>query len=241
MVSRFMSAIVVLCITLAASAALAYPAITRPVEDTAGVLSPAEIEDLAARIQSHRAATSVQIAVLTVPSTNGEPISDYSIAVASAWGGGQHGVDNGILVTLAINDHRSRIEVGSGLEARVTDSYASQLLTGAQPSFRARQYGDGLRSIVGALIVATGGAPASVASWHPQQPADNGWPTWLIVLIVIGVIIAIAVIVAIMQNGGGIDLCFIFFDGGGGGGGSSNSDGGGGGGDFGGGGSDGGW
>ena len=191
-ISRFgLSMLAVLLTLTVATSAIAYPAITHPVTDLAGVLTPAEVEDIAARELDHFQRTHVQIAVLTVPTTNGEPIEDFANGVAGQWRGGQAGQNNGVLVVLAIRDHRSRIEVGSGLEAQVTDSQAVELLDSMRPSFRASQFGDGLRGIVGALIVATGGNPQMVtqAGWryHPM-PAQHssGDHTVLILFIILG-------------------------------------------------------
>ena len=225
-----LSLLAVLLTLTVATSAHAYPAITHPVTDLAGVLTPAEVEDIAARELDHFQRTHVQIAVLTVPTTNGEPIEDFTNGVAGQWRGGQAGQNNGVLVVLAIQDHRSRIEVGSGLEAQVTDSQAVELLDSMRPSFRASQFGDGLRGIVGALIVATGGNPQMITqagwSYHPMPAQHSGDHTVLILLIILGGFLFLLMLWWMARDNGGRrgysggrsygggSSTFVYFDGG---------------------------
>lgn len=141
--------------------------IEHAVNDYANVLSPSDENELSRLVAVHRDATGVQIALLTVSTTDDEPIDDFSHRVASAWGGGQHGRDNGVLVTLAINDHRSRIEVGRGLEASLTDGTARQLLDEVRPALRGGDYLGAFRSIVGGIVLHTG------ALSFPQEPVAS--------------------------------------------------------------------
>ncbi len=119
----------------------ALPVITAPVNDYAGVLQPNEVERIASRIRDHQTRTTNQIALLVVRNLEGLPIEDYTLRVAREWGGGQRGHDNGILVVFAIDEHRSRIEVGPGLQAAVPDSAATAILHNRRSQLRAAQYG----------------------------------------------------------------------------------------------------
>lgn len=156
------------------------PRIEHPVTDLANVLSAPEREGLSQRLLDHRARTHVQIALLTIQSTNGEAIEDFSHRTAEAWGGGQRGIDNGVLVTLAIQDHRSRIEVGRGLEAALPDSYCRGLLDASRPFLRAADYAGAFSGIITGIVTRTGGLtlaeppPAPVAIRAPTVQPDSG-------------------------------------------------------------------
>jgi uncharacterized protein len=111
------------------------------VSDFAGVVdaqSKAEIESYAARVQQ---ATGAQLAFVTIPTLEGEPIEDVANDLFHAWGIGQKGEDNGAMVLLSIRDHKSRMEVGGGLGGVVPDGMAGLLLDDMRPALRQGQYG----------------------------------------------------------------------------------------------------
>src|SRR6202161_1580046 len=114
------------------------------VSDFAGVVdagSKAEIESYASRIQQ---ATGAQLAFVTVQSLQGEPIEDVANDLFHAWGIGRKGEDDGALVLLSIEDHKSRLEVGGGLGGAVPDGMAGLLLDDMRPALRRNQYGPAL-------------------------------------------------------------------------------------------------
>src|SRR5919112_1651667 len=92
--------------------ALEVPPLTGRVVDLAGVLPPATAEELSAALQAHEAKTSNQVAVLIVPSLEGEPLFDFSHRVATTWNLGRKGMDNGALLLIAVKDRKVRVEVG---------------------------------------------------------------------------------------------------------------------------------
>ena len=96
--------------------ALSVPSMNGPVNDKAGILRSSEETELAAFLNSVNNQTSVQIAVLTIPSLEGESLEDYSIRVVDSWKLGQKDTDNGVLLLIALEDRKIRIEVGYGLE-----------------------------------------------------------------------------------------------------------------------------
>jgi uncharacterized protein len=145
------------------------PPITRPVTDLTGLVPKDEVASIERRLLDHHAVTHVQLAVLLVRSTNGEPIDDYAHRVATAWAGGRKGEDKGALVVLAVDDRRSRIEVGYGLEAALPDAKARDLLDAAEPHLCAQAYGAAVGAIVDGMIAATGGAAASAKSDDPAN------------------------------------------------------------------------
>jgi uncharacterized protein len=122
-------------------------ALSRPtgfVNDRAGVIdatSEAQIEKLCQELESK---TGAELVIVTVSSLDGEPIEDYAVNLFKAWGIGKKAQDNGLLLLAVIQDRRSRIEVGYGLEPVITDGYAGDVLRSLRPYFRAGQYGPGL-------------------------------------------------------------------------------------------------
>ena len=148
--------------TASTSPLTSVPIIDAPVTDLAGLLAPEELQALDARVRAVRDETGVQMAVLTVPALPvGMPIEDFSLQVADQWGGGS-ARDDGLLVTMAWRDRRSRIEVGYGLEGYVTDAEAGQLLQDAAPYLRAND-------TAGALGLVVDGLHGQVASLRPGE------------------------------------------------------------------------
>jgi uncharacterized protein len=128
------------------------------VNDYGNMISPAVEADLTAKLKSFEASDSTQIVILTVPSLKGEPIEDYSIKVAEAWKIGQAGKDNGIIVTVSKEDRKMRIEVGRGLEGKLTDLTAGRIIDQVmKPRFREGNFDAGFSATVSALIDATRG------------------------------------------------------------------------------------
>ncbi len=114
------------------------------VSDFANSIDPstkASLEAYAAEVQQ---STGAQMAFVTVSTLDGEPIEDVTYTLFRAWGVGQKKDDNGVLFLLAINDRRSRLEVGKGLEGILPDGLDGLLLTQMRPSLRQGQYGQAL-------------------------------------------------------------------------------------------------
>ena len=160
--------------TLAAFTAFAadVPYLTGRVVDNAEILSPAARQKLDAAMAAHEKATTNQVVVLTVGSLDGESVEGFATRVFEAWKLGQKGKDNGVLVLVAPNDRRMRIEVGYGLEGTLTDAQAARIIRDRMtPRFKANDYDGGV--IAGVLsIVGTLEGRASDAS--PPDGAKKG-------------------------------------------------------------------
>ncbi|NWF73589.1 MAG: TPM domain-containing protein [Nitrospirae bacterium] len=114
--------------TALASWALDVPPLTARVVDLAHVL-PAEIAaSLTRDLEAHETKTSNQVAVLILPSLEGEPLEEFSHRVATTWKLGQKGTDNGVLLLIALRERKVRIEVGYGLEGTLTDLRAAHII-----------------------------------------------------------------------------------------------------------------
>lgn len=111
-----------------ASWALDVPPLTGRVVDLAHVLPPEIASSLNRDLETHESKTSNQVAVLTLPSLEGEPLESFSHRVATTWKLGQKGTDNGILLLIALRERKVRIEVGYGLEGTLTDLRSAHII-----------------------------------------------------------------------------------------------------------------
>jgi uncharacterized protein len=154
-------AVVVTCVSLRAFA-FEVPPLEGRVTDRAGLLSTTTKEQLTTRLAEHERVTGVQIAILTIDSLDATPIEDYSIRVVEAWKLGKKGQDNGVLILVAKNDRKMRIEVGYGLEGTLPDIVAGQIVRRVMaPRFRNGDYAGGIALAVEAVIKRTGGEDQS--------------------------------------------------------------------------------
>lgn len=120
--------LIIACFLSGPVAAAEIPPLRAHVNDYAGLLSPETARLLEEELTSFERTDSTQIAVLTVPSLEGEPVEGYSIRVVEAWKLGQKGKDNGVLLLVAKNEHKLRIEVGRGLEGKLTDLVSGRIV-----------------------------------------------------------------------------------------------------------------
>ncbi|MDK9706483.1 MAG: TPM domain-containing protein [Desulforhopalus sp.] len=152
--------LIVLGLALTGQAALAIevPKLIARVNDYAAILSPAtrqQLEDSLAKLEREE---STQIAVLTITSLQGEVLEEFSLKVAETWRLGQKGRDNGALLLIAKNDRKLRIEVGYGLEGRLTDLAAGRIIRDViTPRFREGNFDLGVSDGVAAMISAVRG------------------------------------------------------------------------------------
>lgn len=174
MMSLARSLALALLLPVVAAAQVPIPRLTGPVVDTAGLLdagSRRRLEDLARSARARESGQGVQLQYLIVPTLGGEPIEDFSIRAAEAWKLGTKGRDNGILVTVAVQDHAFRIEVGGGLEGEIPDVLARRI--GDQilrPAFRAGRFGAGLYDAGAQLLTLAGVATEEVARHARGRP-----------------------------------------------------------------------
>ncbi|HZV56871.1 MAG TPA: TPM domain-containing protein, partial [Sphingobium sp.] len=106
----------------------AFPKLTGRVVDDAGLLTPPQRQALEARLAAFEASTRQQLVVATVRDLGGNDIADYGYRLGRAWGIGQAGVNNGVILLVAPNERRVRIEVGYGLEPVLTDALSGRII-----------------------------------------------------------------------------------------------------------------
>jgi uncharacterized protein len=131
------------------------PFLSGRVVDEANMI-PADVRaSLERKLASLEADTGAQVAVLTVARLDGEPLEEYSLRVASTWKLGRKGKDDGALFLIARDDRKMRIEVGYGLEDRLTDATCRRILDEAvRPYFRSGDFGKGVEACVDAIASA---------------------------------------------------------------------------------------
>ncbi len=128
------------------------------VHDDAHVLKPENIDHLEKQLAHFEDSTSNQIAILIINSLEGESIEDYAIRVAEKWRLGKKDKDNGVLLLIAVDDHKMRIEVGEGLEGVLTDAMCSRIIRNEMaPNFRRGDYEGGVTAAIDGIIKAIGG------------------------------------------------------------------------------------
>ncbi|HYM90843.1 MAG TPA: TPM domain-containing protein, partial [bacterium] len=177
---------------LAAGAATpAFPKPTGYVNDLAHLLDPSARAALERRLAEYDRVTGNQIAVAIFPDLGGVPINEFAVRLEEAWKVGRRGKDNGILLLVGVRERQVRIEVGYGLEGRVTDSDAGMIIRNViAPAFRAGRYGEGVDAAVGELIRLSGGGgspSAGVRVPRAARPIRLGWgllPTLLFLVFV---------------------------------------------------------
>ncbi|MFH1021431.1 MAG: TPM domain-containing protein [Pseudomonadota bacterium] len=148
--------------------ALEVPQYQGYVTDLAGMISPAERQRLEQLLLAFEQSDSTQIAVLTIPSLEGDSLEDFSIRTVEAWKVGQKGKDNGVLLVVSKGDRKARIEVGRGLEGVLTDLLAGRIVDQViSPRFKAGQLDEGFAAGVSAIISATRGEFKGTGSSHP--------------------------------------------------------------------------
>ena len=172
--------------TSAAVAAAGSPAFPKPtgyVNDFAHLLDPAARASLEQRLAEYDRSTGNQIAIAIFPDLGGVPINEFASRLEEAWKVGRRGKDNGLLLVIGVKERQVRIEVGYGLEAKVTDADAGAIIRNVlAPAFRAGRYAEGLNAAVDELVRLIGGAPGGAAaptggSGSRRTPARS--PLWL--------------------------------------------------------------
>src|SRR2546422_5764327 len=135
------------------AAALDVPPLTGRIVDNAHLLPADRTASLSAELATHEARTGNQVAVLTLPSLEGEPLEEFSHRVATAWKLGRKGTDNGVLILVVPNDRKVRIEVGYGLEGALTDLKSSRIIREEiVPRFRNGNFPGGIAAGVKAVL-----------------------------------------------------------------------------------------
>ena len=138
----------------------AVPKLTRHVTDVTGTLTPQQVDQLDAQLVNLEKQKGAQLVVLMVGSTQPDDLESYSLQVATANKVGRKGIDDGVLLLIAKDDRRVRIETGYGLEGAIPDAAAARIIREyIAPKFRNNDYFGGISDAVGALTQLINGEP----------------------------------------------------------------------------------
>lgn len=141
------------CIVNQAFAAPEFPTLTGRVVDGADMLSTRTEKHLSHKLEMLERRTSHQVVIVTINSLKGYEIASYGYRLGRHWGIGQKGHDNGLIVLIAKQERKIRIEVGYGLEGLVTDALAHNIIHSVmRPKFKQQQYAEGIMAATDVLI-----------------------------------------------------------------------------------------
>ena len=158
-----------------------FPPLTGRVVDEANILDAATKIDLDTKLEDLETKTTTQFVIVTLKSLRGRTIEDYGYQLGRHWGIGQKGSNNGVMLIVAPNERKVRIEVGYGLEGTLTDAITSVIIQSRiLPRFRANDYQGGIRAGADAIIEVASGAGDEFKK-QAQAPAkqDNSLGAFL--------------------------------------------------------------
>jgi uncharacterized protein len=182
--------LVTILVLLAAAHAFALdvPALRGRVNDYAGVMRQEQARDLENRLAQFEQETGHQVAVLTIPTLDGEDIEGFSIRVAETWKVGRKGFDNGVILVVAVKDRRLRLEVGYGLEGVLPDATAKQITSNyIVPSFRTRDYAGGILAGTDAVLKVIKNEPLPESARKKERDQGSGLNPILMFVITLAV------------------------------------------------------
>jgi len=166
--------------------ALEVPKLQGYVNDYAGMISPLAKSKIEEKLRAFEQSDSTQIVILTVPSLEGENIEEFGIKVGEAWKIGKKGKDNGILFIVSKQERKIRIEVGYGLEGKLTDLTAGRIIDLViKPRFKQEDFDGGFIAGVSSLIDATRGEFR--AEPRPARRGQKGISPFLSIVLFFGI------------------------------------------------------
>ena len=190
-----LAALVCLPSVLRAQELVQIPAMQAWATDTTGTLSAAELQALNAKLEAFKQKQGSQVAVLIISSTGLEPIEDYSIRLAEAWQVGREGVDDGVILLVAKDDRRLRVEVGYGAEAYIPDARAKRIIDELiVPYFKQGDFNAGINSGVdGILQLLEGGDFPPAPEFENSGEVSEGFGSLFMSFLVFGAFIGAAI------------------------------------------------
>ncbi|MCF7857978.1 MAG: TPM domain-containing protein [Candidatus Cloacimonetes bacterium] len=181
--------LIIFVFTLPALNSLDVPKLKGAVNDYAGILDSKAENQLEVLLRDVQSKTSSQVALLTIPSLQGENLEDYSLKVAQTWKLGQKEFDNGVLMLVTLKEKKIRIEVGYGLESIITDAKSGYIIrTYIVPGFKKGDFAggitNGLLAISGLITKEFEITDEELAKYNQQQAGEQKQiPFGLIVLL----------------------------------------------------------
>lgn len=171
---RWLIALLLCLQPLAAQAEVAVPPLAARVTDLTGTLTAEQRASLEERLRAFEKQKGSQVAVLLVPTTQPETIEQYSIRVVEQWKLGRKKVDDGVLLLVAKDDHKLRIEVGYGLEGTLPDAIAKRIVSDdIAPHFKQGDFYGGIVAGVTRIMAVIEGEPLPAPDQTQESPAQD--------------------------------------------------------------------
>ena len=170
---------------------MTFPDLTGRIVDQAGIITGPARGKIEQKLAEHDAKTSDQVVVATVTSLQGTSVEDYANRLFRHWKLGQAKTNNGVLLLVAPNEKKVRIEVGYGLEGQLTDAVSSMIIQAALvPKFRAGDFAGGIEAAVEAIVSTLQGG----TEWQERvklraSPQDDSYDPVLFILFVFIIIV----------------------------------------------------
>ncbi len=182
------------------------PKPTGYVVDEADVVDDAVESELARLLQTYETSSGGnQVAALVAASIGDEGIEDYANNVFGCWGVGKEGADTGVLLVVAIEQRRLRIEVGRGLEGDLTDVQAADIIRELiTPRFRAGDVSGGVRAGIDGILTVLGGGELAPAAAEPARRTGSGRGLGLVLILVVFAVVSSLANRGRRDGGGGI-------------------------------------
>lgn len=167
-----------------------FPPLTGRVVDRAGLLSPQAEARLTQMLAAHEQATTEQLVVVTLPDLQGHDIADYGYQLGRHWGIGQKGKDNGALLIVALKERKIRIEVGYGLEGRLTDALSSTIISQViAPRFKQGDFEGGILQGAAAMVQVLGGDASALPAPRRASKEDSDTPVPFLVFLIFFIVV----------------------------------------------------
>src|SRR5476649_2654437 len=195
--SRLVIVLIALMCTIATAFTLTLPALSGRIVDQANIIPDATRSAIEQKLADLESKSGIQLVVATVNSLEGQEIEPYANELFRTWGLGQKEKNNGVLLLVAPNEHRVRIEVGYGLEGTLTDALSKVIITNAITSrFKAGDFNGGIaRGVDDIITVLT----TDASEWQKrpslrldsQQTTDP--TTWFLIAALIALVVLLIV------------------------------------------------
>ena len=185
-----------------AALALTFPALSGRIVDQANVIDASTKASLEAKLAQLEAKSGIQLVVATVQSLEGQEIEPYANDLFRQWKLGQLHKDNGVLLLVAPNEKRVRIEVGYGLEGTLTDALSKVVIANAiAPRFKAGNFSEGIsRGVDDIVTILT----TDSADWQAKQPSlrlNDGQPGGNVMSWLLAALIFFCIVMSIISSG----------------------------------------
>jgi len=183
--------VALLCAGLAVLAA-SFPALTGRIVDQANIISAETRNALEPKLADLETRSGIQLVVATVVSLEGEEIEPYANELFRTWKLGERTKNNGVLLLVAPNERRVRIEVGYGLEGTLTDAVSKVIIANAiAPRFKAGDFSGGISRGVDDIVTVLTTDSSEWQQRRSPRPDDQqvpAWVTWLLIAGAIGLV-----------------------------------------------------